>query len=45
MRDIVLAKRKEEFVKEWIKDKIKKTYIRINDRYKNCNFEYQGWVK
>ena len=45
MRDIVLAKRKEEFVTEWIKDKIKKTYIRINDRYKNCNFEYQGWVK
>ena len=45
MRDIVRAKRKEEFVKEWIKNKIKKTYIRINDRYKNCNFEYQGWVK
>lgn len=45
MKNIVLAKRKEEFVKDWIKDKIKNTYIRINDRYKNCNFEYQGWVK
>ena len=19
--------------------------LHINDRYKNCNFEYQGWVK
>ena len=45
MENIVLAKRKEEFIKDWIKDKIKNTYIRINDRYKNCNFEYQGWVK
>lgn len=45
MKNIVLAKRKEEFIKDWIKDKIKNTYIRINDRYKNCNFEYQGWVK
>lgn len=45
MKNIVLAKRKEEFIKDWIKDKIKNTYIRINDRCKNCNFEYQGWVK
>lgn len=45
MKNIVLAKRKEGFIKDWIKDKIKNTYIRINDRYKNCNFEYQGWVK
>lgn len=45
MKNIVLAKHKEEFIKDWIKDKIKNTYIRINDRYKNCNFEYQGWVK
>lgn len=45
MKNIVLAKRKEEFIKDWIKDKIKNTYIRINNRYKNCNFEYQGWVK
>ena len=45
MKNIVLAKRKEEFIKDWIKDKIKNTYIRINDCYKNCNFEYQGWVK
>lgn len=45
MKDIVLNKRREEFIKEWIKKKIKDTYVRINDRYKNCNFEYQGWIK
>lgn len=45
MKNIVLNKRKEEHIKNWIKAKIKKTYVRINDRYKNCNFEYQGWIR
>lgn len=45
MKDIVLAKRREEFIDKWIKDKIKTTYVRINDRYKNCDFQYEGWVK
>jgi len=45
MKDIVLAKRKQDFLDEWVKNKIKTTYTRLNDRYKNCNFEYEGWVK
>lgn len=45
MKDIVLAKRREEFIDKWIKDKIKATYVRINDSYKNCDFQYEGWVK
>ncbi len=45
MKDIVLEKRKEEFTKEWIQNKIKSTYVRMNDRYKDCDFEYQGWIR
>lgn len=45
MKDIVLAKRRADFIKEWVQKKIKTTYVRINDDYKNCNFEYDGWVK
>lgn len=45
MKDIVLDKRRQEFIKEWIQKKIKTTYVRINDRYKNCDYQYQGWVK
>lgn len=45
MKNIVLGKRKEEFIKDWIKEKIKNTYVKISDRYKNCNFEYQGWIR
>ena len=45
MKNIVLAQRREETIKEWVAEKIKHTYVRINDRYKNCDFEHQGWVK
>lgn len=45
MKTIVQSKRRADFLKDWIQKKIKTTYIRINDKYKNCNFEYEGWVK
>ena len=45
MKAIVQSKRCADFLKDWIQKKIKTTYIRINDKYKNCNFEYEGWVK
>lgn len=45
MMNQVLNKRREEKLNEWVADKIKNTYTRLNDRYKDCKFEYQGWIK
>ncbi len=45
MRNVVLAKEKEKKLHNWVVNKIKQTYVRMNDRYKGCDFEYQGWVK
>ncbi len=45
LKDIVLQKRREEKLHEWVVNKIKTTYVRINDRYKDCDFEYEGWIK
>ncbi|MBP5277672.1 MAG: peptidylprolyl isomerase [Prevotella sp.] len=45
MKNVVLSTRKEEFLKDWVKKKLKDTYVRMNDRYKDCQFEYEGWVK
>lgn len=45
LKEVVLAKRKEEFLKQWVKDKLKSTYVRMNDRYRDCKFDYEGWVK
>ena len=36
---------REEKLHNWVVDKIKHTYVWMADRYKNCDFEYQGWVK
>ena len=45
MRDIVLEERKAEKLQKWVAEKLKNTYVRIGDSYRDCNFEYQGWVK
>ncbi|MBR4572224.1 MAG: peptidylprolyl isomerase [Prevotella sp.] len=45
LSNVVLNKRREDTIKEWVKNKIKTTYVKMDDRYKNCNFEYEGWVK
>lgn len=45
MKDVVLAKRRNDVIHDWVVKKIKNVYVRINDDYKNCNFEYEGWVK
>lgn len=45
LKDVVLAKRREEMLNEWVSGKIKNTYVRMNERYKDCQFQYQGWVR
>ena len=45
MQDVVLAKQKEQFLNDWIKQKIQSTYVRLNDKYKNGKYKYDGWVK
>ena len=44
LKDIVLEKRKTEFIREWVKNKIRNTYVRMKDSYKDCDFEYDGWL-
>ena len=43
MKEVVLNKRREEMLHDWVVQKIKSTYVRLNDEYKNCQFEYEGW--
>lgn len=45
LRDVVVSKRREDAVENWIKDKIKSTYVRISPDWRNCDFQYKGWVK
>lgn len=45
MQDIVLAQRKEKTIHDWVVGKVKDTYVNINPRYRDCKFEYEGWIK
>lgn len=45
MQDVVLAHEKEKFIDDWIKQKIKTTYVRLNDKYKKGDYKYPGWVR
>lgn len=45
LRDVVVNKRREERIEQWIKDKINTTYIRIIPDWRNCTFQYPGWIK
>jgi len=45
MKNLVLNKLRDEKIHKWVADKIKATYVRIGDAYKDCDFEYEGWKR
>lgn len=45
LKNIVVEKRREEILDKWIREKQKHTYVRIDDKWKNCTFKYPGWIK
>ena len=45
LKNVVLQKQRAEFLHNWVVKKIKTTHVRMQDRYKNYKYEYEGWVK
>ena len=45
MKNVVVQHEKQKKLHDWVVEKIKKTYVCMKDRYKNCDYEYEGWVK
>ena len=45
LKDVVINKRREDCIHQWVVDKIKSTYTRLNDEFKDCEFEFEGWKK
>ncbi len=43
--DQFLAKKREKALQQWVADKQAQTYIRIDNTYANCNFEFDNWMK
>ncbi len=44
IQQLTLEKKREETIEKWAKDKITDTYIKINNDFKKCNFDY-NWKK
>lgn len=45
LKGIVEDKRREAVLDNWVAQKIKSTYIRIDKDWQDCDFRYKGWVK
>ena len=43
VKDVIVGKMKEKKLVEWIKEKQKTTYVRINGDWCDCEFQYPGW--
>ncbi len=35
----------QEFVDKWLENKIKETYVRIEEGWRGCDFRHQGWLR
>lgn len=44
LKAVVLEKLQNEKLQKWIAEKQKTTYVKINEKWKNCDFEYPGWI-
>ncbi len=39
------AKKRSEILQEWVHKKQQETYVRIKDGWRDCDFQYDGWIK
>ena len=45
IKDLYENERRNEVLRQWLENKIKNTYVRIEDGWRNCDFEHSGWIK
>ncbi|HET6558938.1 MAG TPA: peptidylprolyl isomerase, partial [Prolixibacteraceae bacterium] len=45
LSNLHMISKRERAMDEWVRDKQKGTYVRIDPTYVNCNFKYKGWIK
>lgn len=36
---------KEKLIRDWVEKKIRDTYVRIEENWRNCEFKHKGWIK
>ncbi len=45
LKQLVLDNKRNKIIDDWIKEKQSKTYIRVSDNWRKCEFKYPGWIR
>jgi peptidyl-prolyl cis-trans isomerase SurA len=45
LANMAKQEKQKQVFSEWIREKLKTTYVRVDDEYRNCKFQYQGWLR
>jgi len=45
LKQMVQSSKSEKIIADWIVQKQKKTYVHIDDKWSNCEFQHSGWVR
>lgn len=45
IKDMYEEREREHLLKNWLETKIKDTYVRIEEGWRNCDFTHKGWIK
>ncbi len=45
IKDMYETAEKTKILTRWLETKINETYVKIEDGWRNCDFEHKGWIK
>ncbi len=45
LQEMALIEKRQKMLQEWIAEKRTRTYVRIDEAYRNCGFSAEEWVK
>ncbi len=45
LAEMFLQKKQKDVLERWISNQQAKTYIRIDNTYANCNYQFENWIK
>ncbi len=45
LKSMAEKRRQQEILDQWIENKIKTTYVRIEPQWRKCDFKHSGWIK
>ncbi|MBP5455634.1 MAG: peptidylprolyl isomerase [Paludibacteraceae bacterium] len=45
LKEMCVERKREEKLEKWVRAKQASVYVRIDEKWRNCEFQYPGWVK